>query len=109
MKLSEFYKKKYPTDKDYQDAAEVLFGIIYTHERTNGKILTNEPKFVCHLKNPIPLPVHRTKEEKDKNFNYFINKAFKKETDKDWNSSKYVLIHVPHDLLGSSRYVVFEK
>ena len=87
-------------------AAKDLYDILLLSSLAKGEDWDMEPKFICHLKDFVPLP-----SERDKNLMYkdYLERAFENKTGMAWNSEKYVLIYVPTQILGSRHFVVFKK
>ncbi len=103
------YKKSFseqPNKDDFLNAAKDLYNILLLDSLAKGEDWSTEPKFICHLKDFMPLPGKR-----DKSLTYrdYLEKAFEKETGIAWDHEKYVLIHVPTQIIGSRHFVVFQK
>jgi len=93
-------------DKNIELAALGIYHLLALNAMANGEVWPENPKFICHLKNILPLPAKR---DPEKSFRDYLLDAFEKETGKKWVDKNYVLIQVPLPTVGGTAFVVFER
>lgn len=107
--LTKIFNKSFDStisDDEIIVAAKDLYKVLFLASLANGETWKVEPVLVCHLSEFTPTPLPATDR---KSFSEMLNEAFKAKTGMVWDSTKYVLVFVPTQMIGGRRFVVFEK
>ena len=96
--------------EDYEAAARVLYHALHMNALAHGETdWSRNPQIVAHLGTVVPLPVLMHEEEKDKDFSYFLEKAMQDQAGIEWNPDNFVLVPIPHPVVGAPHFVVFDR